>query len=231
MGTHPIFESDFDCLEEKASETRVKKLKSNPSRQSQLRGNCSKITIHEDPVLEALCEKTKIEPRTSIKKRGISVTQKERKKLFNQFTSASDIEDLFADENKLREFITEVTGSSARDKEINEEITQMKKRYSQDSIRRSNSRTSIGRSISMSSRTSNHSNYSRNPHGEVPVNYEAVKEILQQHRARLKKDGPKLDTQAPIKGVAPKKDNLKHSVVNERTCEVAEEATKEINNA
>ena len=49
------------------------------------------MTIHEDAVLEALCEKTNIETRTSVRNRAISVTKKERKHIFNKFASSTDI--------------------------------------------------------------------------------------------------------------------------------------------
>ena len=50
------------------------------------------MPIKEDSILEALCEKSSIEPQTSIRgKRGISVTKKERKRIFNQLASQSDI--------------------------------------------------------------------------------------------------------------------------------------------
>ena len=50
------------------------------------------MPIKEDSILEALCEKSSIEPQTSIRgKRGISVTKKERKRVFNQLASQSDI--------------------------------------------------------------------------------------------------------------------------------------------
>ena len=50
------------------------------------------MPIKEDSILEALCEKSSIEPQTRIRgKRGISVTKKERKRIFNQLASQSDI--------------------------------------------------------------------------------------------------------------------------------------------
>jgi len=84
------------------------------------------MPIKEDSILEALCEKSSIEPQTSIRgKRGISVTKKERKRIFNQLASQSDIEDLFRDDDKMQSFIADSTGYSDRDREINNEIEQI----------------------------------------------------------------------------------------------------------
>jgi len=84
------------------------------------------MPIKEDSILEALCEKSSIEPQTSIKaKRGISVTKKERKRIFNQLANQSDIEELFQDEDKMQSFIADSTGFSERDREINDEIEQI----------------------------------------------------------------------------------------------------------
>ena len=62
-----------------------------PSRNSIRISNLCDMTIKEDAVLEALCEKTNIETRTSVRNRAISVTKKERKHMFNKFASSTDI--------------------------------------------------------------------------------------------------------------------------------------------
>ena len=61
------------------------------SRNSMRISNLQDMTIREDAVLEALCEKTNIETRTSVRNRAISVTKKERKHIFNKFASSTEI--------------------------------------------------------------------------------------------------------------------------------------------
>ena len=54
------------------------------------------MPIKEDSILEALCEKSSIEPQTSINhKRGFGVTKKERNRMFNKFASQSDLGRVF----------------------------------------------------------------------------------------------------------------------------------------
>ena len=60
-------------------------------------------TIQEDAVLETLCEMTNIEPEKASKM--TKVTGKERKKLFQKFSMHKNTEDLFNDENKMKEFM------------------------------------------------------------------------------------------------------------------------------
>jgi hypothetical protein len=62
------------------------------------------MTIQEDAVLEALCEMTNIEPEKANSK-IMKVTGKERKKLFQKFSMHQETEDLFNDENKMKEFM------------------------------------------------------------------------------------------------------------------------------
>merc|ERR1712137_868616 len=103
----------------------------------------SKMTIQEDAVLEALCEMTNIEPDKANSK-IMKVTGKERKKLFQKFSMHQETEDLFNDENKMKEFMRNITGNSKRDREINDGIEK-------ESVRVSQSRISVGSLVSRNS--------------------------------------------------------------------------------
>merc|ERR1711914_4660 len=103
----------------------------------------SKMTIQEDAVLEALCEMTNIEPEKANSK-ILKVTGKERKKLFQKFSMHQETEDLFNDENKMKEFMRNITGNSKRDREINDGIDR-------ESVRVSQSRISVGSLVSRNS--------------------------------------------------------------------------------
>lgn len=82
--------------------------------------NVSKMTIQEDSILETLCEMTNIEPsRTS---QTMKVMPKERKKLFEKFSEHNEVGHLFKEEEKMKEFIKDVSGYSEKDKEIDENI-------------------------------------------------------------------------------------------------------------
>merc|ERR1711917_50844 len=102
----------------------------------------SRMTIQEDAVLEALCEMTNIETEKALK--IDKVTGKERKKLFQKFSKHQETEDLFNDENKMREFMRNITGNSKRDREINDGIER-------ESVRVSQSRISVGSLVSRNS--------------------------------------------------------------------------------
>ena len=97
-----------------------------------------------------------------MRNKEISVTKKERRKLFNKFSASSEMEELFHDEEKMKAFIISQTGYSQRDNDINDEIDQLSRRLcsqSRSSIinGRSNSRLSAGSRSSITSRQSNQS--------------------------------------------------------------------------
>lgn len=112
----------------------------------------SKMTIQEDVVLETLCEMTNIEPdRTSTK---MKVTPKERKKLFKRFSTHENTEELFTKNEKMKDFMRDVTGNSEKDAHINEEIRRESFRVTNRAGKRPRSLSSLMSRMSSTSRQS-----------------------------------------------------------------------------
>merc|ERR1712106_583194 len=199
--SRPNRKSSFESLDDSNLNPTEQRLSQRESRarmisQHQANKGVRNLVIKEDTVLEALCERTNIEPRTtSVKNREISVTKKERRKLFNRFASSTDMEDLFRDENKMKAFIITQTGYSERDNEINEEIEQLSKRLcSQRSSVTTNGGAGGGGGGGRSSRTSRTSLNSRNSNQSITLlgqrmsrtSFNSVMKILNEHREKVK---------------------------------------------
>jgi len=190
----PSFESlDEASVEKPRLSQRELRARMISQHQAKKGASVCNMVIHEDTILEALCERTNIEPRTSVKHREISVTKKERRKLFNKFASSTDMEDLFRDEDKMKAFIITQTGYSERDNEINDEIEQLSKRLcrqSRSSV--TNGDTSVGGG--RTSRTSRTSINSRNSNQSMTLlgqrmsrtSFNSVMKILNEHREKVK---------------------------------------------
>jgi len=157
----------------------------------QKHSDISKMTIQEDAVLETLCEMTNIEPEKASKM--TKVTGKERKKLFQKFSMHKNTEDLFNDENKMKEFMRDITGYSKRDREINEGIER-------ESIRVSQSRNSLGSMVSRNSYqslnkvgTQNTQNSRINLEDELKMHREYRQKQISQNQALQQSRGSKTD--------------------------------------
>jgi len=184
----------------------------------------SKMTIQEDAVLEALCEMTNIEPEKANSK-ILKVTGKERKKLFQKFSMHQETEDLFNDENKMKEFMRNITGNSKRDREINDGIERT-------SVRVSQSRISVG-SVSRNSfqslnkiGTQNTQNSRINLEDELKMHREYRQKQISQQNALQQSRGSK--TSVATKK-SPMKNNHGPSDKRDRIVEVTRESYSEYN--
>merc|ERR1712168_191021 len=164
----------------------------------------SRMTIQEDAVLEALCEMTNIETEKALK--IDKVTGKERKKLFQKFSKHQETEDLFNDENKMREFMRNITGNSKRDREINDGIERT-------SVRVSQSRISVGSVVSRNSfqslnkiGTQNTQNSRINLEDELKMHREYRQKQISQQNVMHQSRGSKTSVatkKSPIKNIGP----------------------------
>jgi hypothetical protein len=224
----------FESLDEPIEKPRLsqRELRARMISQQQARKGASvcDMVIHEDTILEALCERTNIEPRTSVKHREISVTKKERRKLFNKFASSTDMEDLFRDEDKMKAFIITQTGYSDRDNEINDEIEQLSKRLcrqSRSSV--TNGDTGGGGRTSRTSRTSinsRNSNQSMTLLGQrmSRTSFNSVMRILNEHREKVK-SGEHMQQQQAAENMAQQRNRPNRIEV--RQSNIIEEVTFE----
>jgi len=82
-------------------------------------------SIQEDPLLEALCERTDMEAQTTVRHKRVSVSNRERKRILAEMAYNPDTEEIFTDRDKMSAFIAESTGKSEYDQKINNDISQM----------------------------------------------------------------------------------------------------------